>query len=365
MTQIINSVIEFYPALIINDNSLPKNSSKNALKIGAWADSYASLSRYENHFANGKIEKIKIQGYAWKTALKILSFAIFILPAVAYLIKNQYKQYCLKHLEFKSQEALKPKPLEPNFPNPEEKLPAKDLEQKIPESTKTQADLQTQNVQSANVEFYSYNLGQTKLSLKTGNITQDDTEVLVNAANDRLVSGRGVCGAFKQDAGEEIFTECSLIKKELGDVSAIPVGHAVLTTSGLLKHDPVKAILHTVGPTASEENRKQLLIDAIENSLKISAGIEVNEKYISSKLPQGEKYRSITFPAISTGIFDYPLAEAAQVTAETVIKFAKEHPTAFDRINFVFLDPDHPSEKGKNTGKAYQMAFENALLKNS
>ncbi|QLH35656.1 MAG: macro domain-containing protein [Parachlamydiaceae bacterium] len=176
--------------------------------------------------------------------------------------------------------------------------------------------------------------------------------MLVNAANAQLLSGSGVCGAFAKDAGEGIFDECDQLKKKL-NVGSIPVGHTVMTTNGNIKQ--AKAILHTVGPKGSDKHRKELLVNAIENSLKMAAGIDVNKNYVSPNLPQGQKYTSIAIPALSTGIFGYPLEEAAQITSETINKFVQENPEALKEIHFIFLDPNKDPQK---TAKAYIKAFD-------
>lgn len=91
------------------------------------------------------------------------------------------------------------------------------------------------------------------------------------------------------------------------------------------------------------------------------AGIEVTDKYISAKLPQDDKYRSIAFPPISTGIFGYPVEEAAQIIVETVKKFVKKYPKAYSKISFVFLDP--AKENGKKTAPVFAEVFNKHLKK--
>ncbi len=347
---------QFCPALIIEEKDLPEKirlSSISSLgfKFGAWADHYASLSSTEYQLKEGRLDKIEVEGFAWKTALKIISYVatLFILPLIALIAKNQYKNFCNENIKLKNIEA-EPQPLILQPPKPEVKAEEKKPAEKI--NAAQQAEL--------NRSFKQYQIGKTTLSLKIGNIAKDNSQVLVNAANAQLASGSGVCGEFYKQAGQEIFDECEQIKISLGNVTSIPVGQAVLTTSGAIKQSPV--VLHAVGPHGSDKNRQELMENVFLNSLKIAAGVEANEKYISDKLDKTQKYRSIAFPAISTGIFGYPLDEAADIAVKTIEKFVQQYPEAYDEINFVFLDPAKDKSK---TADVYSNAFDKQLNKPS
>ena len=93
--------ISFCPALIIDRNEQPKNISRKAWKFGAWADQYASLSNQEVHTKNGRTKILPVDGYARKTALKIVSFVLtlFILPMIALIAKALYKNFCSKQIK--------------------------------------------------------------------------------------------------------------------------------------------------------------------------------------------------------------------------------------------------------------------------
>lgn len=417
---------EFWPAFVIDRDNLPEvapfptckaQCERIAIAICTLADKYTSFCKHEFHLKNGKVEKIHVEGYAWKTALKIASYVLIILPILALMTKAIYKHVCTKNVtiqkaveekktdqqkpekaEQKTQQSQQdimtpekkenpeenkktskagkvepkqesvpeaPKPTEGNLqPEPKEmKSEEKDSKAEQVKSTKkTVAEKST----SVNKIIAYYKIGKTTINIKEGDITQDNSEILVNAANASLEAGLGVCGAFYEKAGQEIFDECKSIKKALGDLSSIPTGHAVMTTAGALGEDHV--VLHAVGPIWSNvdlENSNTLLKNVIENSLKMAAGIDVNEKYISEELlkksPKNKKYRSIAIPAISTGIFGFPLPDATKITAQAVKKFLKDHsegPEALDEINFVFLESDKKAEK-------YLAAFEDYFKENT
>lgn len=142
-------------------------------------------------------------------------------------------------------------------------------------------------------------LGKCSVELMQGDITDLAVDAIVNAANAQLLLGAGVAGAIKRRGGPTIQEECNTI-------GGTPVGTAVLTTGGDL---PAKHVIHAVGPTGDNPDRKKLLTGAVQTS------IDVSEEY---------KLQSIAFPAISTGIFGYPLGEAAEVILETCLRGAKE-----------------------------------------
>ena len=325
----------FCPPVTLENHNFQKKSalSKAAFKIGAWADRYASLSSEEIRIKDGCIDRIKIEGHAWKTALKVVSYVVtlFTLPILALIAKKLYKDYCVKHAEI--------------LPPIAEMPIIKKFEEK---------PMPVQKAQPVNPRITSYQVGHTTISLAEGDITET-SEVIVNAANAALVAGAGVCGAFHQKAGNEIFDECEQIKKTLG-LNSIPVGHAVLTTTGNIKQS--KAVLHAVGPKGGDQNRQGLMSDVIENSLKMAAGIDLDERNISDKLPKNVKYRSIAFPPISTGIFGYPIKEAAEIAAKTIKNFVAKYPDAFDEINFVFLPLAVDKSK---TIALYQETFNDSL----
>lgn len=146
-------------------------------------------------------------------------------------------------------------------------------------------------------------IGSSVLELIQGDITQQDTEAIVNAANRTLLGGGGVDGAIHWAAGPELLAEC----RTLGGCDT---GDAVITQGYKLK---AQYVIHTVGPVYQGPNpsTERLLESAYRKSLEVA-------------LAKG--IRSVAFPAISTGAYGYPLGEAASVALRTVIGFLQAHP---------------------------------------
>ena len=147
------------------------------------------------------------------------------------------------------------------------------------------------------------NVNKAILELVEGDITAQDTEAIVNAANSSLLGGGGVDGAIHRVGGAKILAEC---KKTGG----CPTGEARITTGGNLK---TKYVIHTVGPiyTGGTNGEQALLYNAYQNSLKLASQ---------------HKLRSVAFPSISTGAYSYPLTEAAAIALQAVINYLKTHP---------------------------------------
>jgi O-acetyl-ADP-ribose deacetylase (regulator of RNase III) len=140
------------------------------------------------------------------------------------------------------------------------------------------------------------------LSLVEGDITKEETDAIVNAANSRLAGGGGVDGAIHRAGGTSIMQECRKI-------GGCPTGQAVITTAGNLK---AKYVIHAVGPVYQGGTKG-------EAALLKSAHVE------SLKLASSKKLKSVAFPAISTGVYGYPVNEAAHIALRTVIDYLKEH----------------------------------------
>ena len=141
------------------------------------------------------------------------------------------------------------------------------------------------------------------LSLVEGDITEEETDAIVNAANSRLAGGGGVDGAIHRAGGPSIMQECRKI-------GGCPTGQAVITTAGNLK---AKYVIHAVGPVYQGGKKG-------EAALLKSAYLE------SLKLASSKKLKSVAFPAISAGVYGYPLNEAAHIALKTVIDYLKDHP---------------------------------------
>lgn len=192
----------------------------------------------------------------------------------------------------------------------------------------------------ANTVVAQKKIGETLIVLSTGDLTLENADVIVNAANRSLLAGNGVCRAIHSRAGDSIFKECKTLLEQK-NIKQIECGEAVVTTAG--KMQQAKAVIHTAGPdcrvTAENGKRKELLKKAYLNSLLLAAGRHPNQKeWISSDYKnKNEPINSIAFPSISTGIFQYPLEEAVAIVFEALQEFIKEYPDALKEIRFVFL----------------------------
>ena len=156
-------------------------------------------------------------------------------------------------------------------------------------------------------------IGSSRLSLVRGDITNESTEAIGNAANSGLRGGGGVDGAIHRAGGPTIMEECRKI-------GGCPTGSAVITTGGNLR---AKYVIHAVGPIYRDGTRGEdkLLSGAYRSSLEIAS-----KKGI----------RSIAFPSISTGVYGYPIKEASKVALNTVIDYLKEHPE-IELVRFVLF----------------------------
>ena len=161
-------------------------------------------------------------------------------------------------------------------------------------------------------------INDARLSILQGDITQQETDAIVNAANSSLMGGGGVDGAIHRTGGPAILEECKQIVSRQG---RLPAGQAVITTAGKMK---ARHVIHTVGPIwrGGGSGEAELLASAYRESLKLAA-----ENGLSS----------ISFPSISTGAYSYPLEEAAGIAMKTVASFLKES-TSLKEVVFVLFD---------------------------
>ena len=148
-----------------------------------------------------------------------------------------------------------------------------------------------------------------QLVLLQGDITEMDTDAIVNAANKDLILGAGVAGAIRTKGGAAIQEECD-------HIGGAPVGGAAITTGGDLK---ARYVIHAVGPRMGEGDEDRKLADATLNSLKLA-----NEKGLAS----------ITFPAISTGIFGFPKDRCARIMLSSVAETLKKEDTSLTEVVF-------------------------------
>lgn len=148
----------------------------------------------------------------------------------------------------------------------------------------------------------------SKIRLVKGDITELDLDVIVNAANAQLILGGGVAGAIRKKGGPTIQKECDKIGNTF-------VGGAVITTGGNLK---AKQIIHAVGPRMGEGNEDQKLKNATLNSLK---------------LMDEHNLKTIAFPAISTGIFGFPIERCSKIMINTVKEYLQGN-TQIEQVIF-------------------------------
>lgn len=164
--------------------------------------------------------------------------------------------------------------------------------------------------------------------LVVGDITRQKTEAIVNAANGTLLGGGGVDGAIHRAAGPELLVECRKIREEDLKGAYLPTGQAVITNGYNLY---AKYVIHTVGPIwkGNTDNEEKLLAQCFRNSLELA-------------LERGIK--SISFPAISTGVYRFPIDLAAAISVQTVYDFLQEH--GFGEVDIVlFTETDYEQFK--------------------
>jgi O-acetyl-ADP-ribose deacetylase (regulator of RNase III) len=156
----------------------------------------------------------------------------------------------------------------------------------------------------------------TTLTLVQGDITRETADALVNAANSSLLGGGGVDGAIHRRGGPAILEECRRLRASRYG-KGLPTGQAVATTAGALN---ARWVIHTVGPVWSpKEDRSALLASCHRESLRVADELGA---------------RTVAFPAISTGVYRWPLDDAARIAVETV----RGTPTAVEEVRFVLFD---------------------------
>jgi O-acetyl-ADP-ribose deacetylase len=160
-----------------------------------------------------------------------------------------------------------------------------------------------------------------RVVVKVGDITKENVDAVVNAANSTLMGGGGVDGAIHRAGGPEIKKECEEIRRTHYP-DDLPTGQAVITAAGKM---PAKHVIHTVGPVYGRggKDKAELLTACYRNSLKLAAD---------------NKLKTIAFPAISTGVYGYPLDEAAKVSSAEIEKFLRAN-KAVQEVRLVFFSP--------------------------
>ncbi len=168
----------------------------------------------------------------------------------------------------------------------------------------------------ANKVLHEIKINGKLIRIVHGDITEEQVDAIVNAANEYLKHGGGVAGAIVRKGGY-------IIQEESDKIGYVPTGSAAVTGAGNL---PAKFVIHAVGPVwqGGDKNEDEKLKSAILSSLKIA-----DEK----------KLKSISFPAISAGIFGFPKERCAKILLNTALKFLQQNPnTTIEEIRFCLYD---------------------------
>ncbi|MGW2518307.1 O-acetyl-ADP-ribose deacetylase [Streptomyces sp. NPDC001617] len=156
----------------------------------------------------------------------------------------------------------------------------------------------------------------TGITLVQGDITQQSVDAIVNAANSSLLGGGGVDGAIHRRGGPEILQDCRRLRASKYG-KGLPTGQAVATTAGKLD---ARWVIHTVGPVWSgSDDRSGLLTSCYRESLRIADELGA---------------RTVAFPAVSTGIYGWPMDDGARIAVETV----RAADTSVEEVRFVLFD---------------------------
>lgn len=158
----------------------------------------------------------------------------------------------------------------------------------------------------------------TALTAVLGDITTQEADAIVNAANSSLLGGGGVDGAIHRAGGPQILAECRALRASRYG-RGLPTGRAVATTAGRL---PARWVIHTVGPVfTAEEDRSALLASCYRESLRVAAELGA---------------ATVAFPAVSTGLYRWPMADAARIAVAAVREAAPSGD--FTELRFVLFD---------------------------
>ncbi len=161
-----------------------------------------------------------------------------------------------------------------------------------------------------------------KIELVSGDITIQQVDAVVNAANSSLLGGGGVDGAIHRKGGPQILEDCIKIRDRQGGCDT---GQAVITTAGKL---PAKHVIHTVGPVwqDGQHGEPELLRSCYLQSLRLA---------------DEHQLKTIAFPNISTGVYRFPKARAAQIAIQAVNDYASQNTTQIEQVFFVCFDQEN------------------------
>ncbi len=158
-----------------------------------------------------------------------------------------------------------------------------------------------------------HTIANKTLRLVQGDITERDVDAIVNAANSHLQHGGGVAGAIVRKGGQ-------IIQDESDKIGYTPVGTAVITSAGKL---PAKYVIHTVGPRMGEGDEDNKLKSAVNSTLQLASG---------------KKLKSVSMPAISSGIFGFPKDRCAKILVAESANFLKNQQTSLEVVEFCVYD---------------------------
>jgi O-acetyl-ADP-ribose deacetylase (regulator of RNase III) len=180
-----------------------------------------------------------------------------------------------------------------------------------------------------------FKVGKATVRLVKGDITEIETDAIVNAANSSLMGGGGVDGAIHRKGGPKILEECKRIRATEWP-KGLPTGKAVITSAGNLK---AKHVIHTVGPIWRGGNRgePELLAQAYQNSLRLTVA---------------EGLKTVAFPSISTGAYGYPIEQACRVALEAVKEFLEKE-DRLDEVVFVLFSESALEVYSAEAGKVF------------
>jgi O-acetyl-ADP-ribose deacetylase (regulator of RNase III) len=170
---------------------------------------------------------------------------------------------------------------------------------------------------------YEFQIGKATVRLIKGDITEMETDAIVNASNSSLMGGGGVDGAIHRKGGPKILEECMKIRATDWP-EGLPTGKAAITSAGNLE---ARYVIHTVGPIWRGGNRgeHELLGQAYQNSLRIA---------VSNGL------KTVAFPSISTGAYGYPVADASRIALKTVKNFLEKEDKLKEVVFVLFSEHD-------------------------
>lgn len=175
----------------------------------------------------------------------------------------------------------------------------------------------------------SFEIKGTRIEVVKGDLTEEDTEAIVNAANSYLKHGGGVAGAIVRKGGY-------IIQEESDKIGYVPVGKAAITSAGSLK---AKYVIHTVGPRWGEGDEDKKLESAIESVLSLAVKRNI---------------RSLALPAISTGIFGFPKERGVEIILNTIKRFIENNPGKIELIRCVSIDKTTAEIFNKKSNKIFK-----------